>query len=83
MRIDFQNDGDFARSMCDRYNLVDLDTGAVIAETLPIFFADDETGEYRIYVAAANGNFRLDPRDPAELLSETRTGRIKFVPKIP
>lgn len=83
MRIDYQSDPDFADLVRDRYDLVDLDAGGELLSTLPIFFADDETGVYKLYVANANGMFLIDLNDPAdEVLSETRHGRIKFVPKI-
>ncbi|MFL6141670.1 MAG: hypothetical protein ACJ72N_07345 [Labedaea sp.] len=70
---------DYHRAML--YGVLDLDTGRWLDEGLPLFFADDEAGLYRVYREDESGNYYLDPDNPDEIAREERRGRIKIVLK--
>ena len=66
------------------WDLVDLDTGLHVPGK--VFFADDETGEYRVYLTDEHGNYRTSlnydsTRGTDGLVIEIRHGRIKVVPR--
>lgn len=75
MIIDFREDHIHA----GLYAILDLDKGRWLdLHDVPIFYADDEAGIYRVYFRDANGNFRPDPTGPYGLAWEERRGRIKL-----
>jgi hypothetical protein len=76
MIVDFQADFDHAR----RYDIIDAATGRSMADQ-PIFYADDETGVYRVYLRDERGVFRFDSFHPAEVAWEERRGAFRLVLK--
>jgi hypothetical protein len=76
MIVDFHADFDHARL----YDIVDAATGRSMADQ-PIFYADDETGVYRVYLRDVRGVFRFDPFHPDEVAWEERRGAFRLVLK--
>jgi hypothetical protein len=80
MIIDFQNDPDPTHAHALLYDIVDAATGRSMADQ-PIFYADDETGVYRVYLRNAKGEFYADPFHPDEAAWEERRGEFRLVLK--
>jgi hypothetical protein len=57
------------------FKVIDLDTGLEIPHCL---FANDETGDYEVYICDENGEPKFVGRD---YLTEKRKGNIKLVKK--
>ena len=81
MRIDFQEHEAIASAVCWAFSIVDEDTGQAIG--VPVWYADEETGECRAYrqvPARDKGSvFYIDPATKRPV-SYTFFRRIKFVP---
>lgn len=60
-----------------KVDIVDLDTGQSLSR-LPIFYADDETGVYRLYLEDEQGSYYDSPDTPGELAWEERRGNIRI-----
>jgi hypothetical protein len=76
MIIDFRTDPDHAQL----YDIIDTATGRSMTDQ-PIFYADDETGVYRVYLEDAKGHYYVDPSDPGEMAQEERRGKFRLVLK--
>jgi hypothetical protein len=76
MIIDFRTDPDHAQL----YDIIDTATGRSMTDQ-PIFYADDETGIYRVYLRDAKGGFYVHPSHPDEAAWLERRGRFRLVLK--
>jgi uncharacterized protein YegP (UPF0339 family) len=76
MIVDFQADPGHAAL----YDIIDAAIGRSMYDQ-PIFYADDETGVYRVYLTDANGQYYVDPSDPDEMAREERRGAFRLVLK--
>jgi hypothetical protein len=77
MIVDFQADFDHARL----YDIIDTATGRSMADQ-PIFYADDETGIYRVWLTDADGRYYADdPYNLDEKTWEERRGTFRLVLK--
>jgi hypothetical protein len=80
MIVDFPNDPDPAHAHALLYDMIDEATGRSMYDQ-PIFYADDETGVYRVYLRNAKGEFYADPANPDEAAWEERRAKFRFVLK--
>jgi hypothetical protein len=80
MIVDFQADLGHAVRHAELYDIVDAATGRSMADQ-PIFYADDETGVYCVYLRDADGHFPIRSDDPMGVAWEKRRGKFRFVLK--